>query len=197
MKNCFPYSLCSQRLGALSEGQWSEILDTFVYLRLRQRCQQLAQLILCWQTLQQNKHTSPNNMQFPTFWFETTHVDIFSKYLHPPSQPGRACAGRIADQPEKTVLTPLPFVGLQIVLPSDTDSLFYWQVCLKDSTFQFLKVISFHEFVCGLPCQWWFSESSCTACSRIALLGDCVLFSNIHKATSCGSASTWIKCSET
>ena len=48
-----------------------------------------------------------------------------------------------------------------------------------------------------LPCQLWLSASSCTACCLTAVVADCVLFSRTHKATSCGSASTWLKCSKT
>ena len=51
LKICHYYPLCCQRLSALSQGQWGEVLNTFVHLRLRQRRQQLPQSILCWQTL--------------------------------------------------------------------------------------------------------------------------------------------------
>lgn len=41
------YPLSCQGLGALSEGQRGEVLNTLVHLRLRQRRQQLPKSVLC------------------------------------------------------------------------------------------------------------------------------------------------------
>lgn len=62
---------------------------------------------------------------------------------------------------------------------------FVWSLVKKESSLWGL-----------LPRQWWLSASSWTACSLVSWLADCVLFSRTHNATSCGCASTRLKCSE-
>lgn len=78
-------------------------------------------------------------------------------------------------------------------------------VCAVETAMQdsfFLEKTGWKGVICNhrrrvLPCQWWFSASSCTDWSLTALSADFVLLSKTHNATSCGSASTWLKCSET
>lgn len=71
-----------------------------------------------------------------------------------------------------------------------------WWRCRVNWGHLWFKKELFATVLSVIPCQWWFSASSCTAWSLTALSVDFVLFSKTHNATSCGSASTWLKWSE-
>lgn len=100
--------------------------------------------------------------------------------------------GKTAGPPAAHGPDPLLFSGLWPELLFDTGSLQNWLIICHSSNIFWQKVFFWY-----LPCQLWFSASSCTACSRTALFMDCVCFSRTHNATSWGSASTWVKCSRT